>query len=85
MLKNACVLQESHTPFDQLTRRIRRQVNSAAAQMRRRTIIARQPGEQVDDWDCLVDQLAVNDSVRMTRFDCGAIGLSWTNQHYASS
>lgn len=74
-------LDQSHTPFEQLARRIHRQVNSSAAQTRRRTIIARQSCEKLDDWDCLLDQLDVEDSVRVTRLECGAVGLTWTNQH----
>ncbi|UBM24228.1 DUF1654 domain-containing protein [Pseudomonas sp. p1(2021b)] len=71
----------SATRFEQLTRRIHRQVNSSAAQDRRRTVIRRLPGERVDDWDKLLDQLEVEESVRLTRLDGGAIQLSWTNQH----
>ena len=67
--------------FDQLTRRIHRQVNSCAAQDRRRTVISRLPGERVDDWDKLLDQLEIEESVRLTHLDDGAIQLSWTNQH----
>ena len=74
-------LELSHTPYEQLARRIHRQVNSSAAQARRRTIIARQSCEKVDDWDCLLEQLDVEDSVRVTRLECGAVGLAWTNQH----
>ena len=73
--------EQSHTPFQQLARRIHRQVNSSAAQTRRRTIIARLSSEKLDDWDCLLDQLDIEDSVRVTRLECGAVGLAWTNQH----
>lgn len=71
----------SHTPFEQLARRIHRQVNSPAAQTRRRTIIARLSNEKLDDWDCLLEQLDIEDSVRVTRLECGSVGLAWTNQH----
>lgn len=37
--------------------------------MRRRTIIARQSGEKLDDWDLLLEQLDVEDSVSVTRLD----------------
>lgn len=73
-------LELSHTPFEQLARRIHRQVNSSAAQTRRRTIIARLSSERLDDWDCLLEQLDVEDSVRVIRLECGSVGLSWTNQ-----
>lgn len=75
------VLERSHSPYELLTRRIHRQVNSAKAQTLRRTIIARQSGERLDDWDSLIDQLDVEDSVRVTRLECGAVGLTWRNQH----
>lgn len=71
----------SHSPYEQLARRIHRQVNSAAAQMRRRTVIARQSGERLDDWECLLEQFDVEDSVRVIRLECGAVGLAWTSQH----
>lgn len=74
-------LELSHTPFEQLSRRIHRQVNSSAAQTRRRTIIARLESEKPDDWDCLLAQLDIQESVRVTRLECGAVGLAWTNQH----
>ncbi|CAI8960181.1 DUF1654 domain-containing protein [Pseudomonas soli] len=69
------------TRFDQLTQRIHRQVNSSAAQDRRRTVISRMPGELMDDWDKLLDQLEIEESVRLTRLESGAIQLCWTNQH----
>ncbi len=69
------------TCLEQLLQRIHRQVNSSAAQDRRRTVISRLPGERIDDWDSLLDQLEVEDSVRLTRLDGGAIQLCWTNQH----
>ncbi|WP_367301577.1 DUF1654 domain-containing protein [Pseudomonas putida] len=68
------------TPFEQLMQRIHRQVNSSAAQERRRTVISRLPGERVDDWDKLLDQLEVEESVRLTRLDGESIQLTWTNQ-----
>ncbi|WP_177410592.1 DUF1654 domain-containing protein [Pseudomonas sp. SDI] len=71
--------------FEQLARRIHRQVNSCAAQHRRRTVISRLPGERMDDWDKLLDQLEVEESVRLTPLDGGSIQLSWTNQHRCHS
>lgn len=67
--------------FERLLQRIHRQVNSSAAQGVRRTVISRLPGERVDDWDKLLDQLEVEENVRLTRLDGGAIQLCWTNQH----
>lgn len=71
----------SSTRFEQLIKRIHLQVNSSAAQERRRTVINRLPGERVDDWDKLLDQLQVEESVRLTLLDGGRIQLNWTNQH----
>lgn len=81
MFHSACVQQESHTPYEQLTRRIHRQVNSPAAQCRRRTVIIRESGELEADWDCLVEQLGAEDSVRVMMLKDGVVQLSWTNQH----
>lgn len=78
-------LEQSHTPFEQLSRRIHRQVNSSAAQTRRRTIISRLSSEKLDDWDCLLEQLDREDSVRVIRFECGSVGLAWTNQHLSQA
>ena len=71
----------SSTRLEHLLQRIYRQVNSSAAQERRRTVISRLPSERVDDWDSLLEQLEVEESVRLTRLDGGAIQLCWTNQH----
>ena len=71
----------SSSCFEKLTQRILRQVNSSAAQERRRTVITRLPEERMDDWDKLLDQLEVEESVRLLRLDGGLIQLSWTNQH----
>lgn len=71
----------SPSSFEQLARRIHRQVNSPAAQLRRRTVIVREVGERMDDWDLLIEQLGAEDSVRMTYLEDGAIQLCWTNQH----
>jgi len=71
----------SSSRFEQLIQRIHRQVTSSAAQDRRRTIISRLPSERLDDWEKLLDQLEVEESVRLTHLDGGGIQLSWTNQH----
>lgn len=71
----------SSSRYEQLAQRILRQVNSSAAQDRRRTVIARLPEERMDDWDKLLDQLEVEESVRLLHLDGGHIQLSWTNQH----
>ena len=81
MLQSACCQRDSYTPYEQLTRRIHRQVNSSAAQFRRRTVIMRQLGELEADWDCLLEQLGAEDSVRVMPLEDGVVQLSWTNQH----
>lgn len=71
----------SSTRFEQLMQRIHRQINSSAAQERRRTVISRLPDERMDDWDKLLDHLEIEESVRLTHLDGGGIQLNWTNQH----
>lgn len=80
MLQNAA-FQQPHTPYQHLTRRIHRQVNSSAAQCQRRTVIMRQAGELEADWDFLLEQLGAEDSVRVMPLEDGVVQLSWTNQH----
>ncbi|MCY1185881.1 hypothetical protein D9M73_266980 [compost metagenome] len=74
---------QSSTPFEQLARRIYRQVNSSTAQMRRRTVIQRLSGERSDDWDRLLEHLDGEESVRLMPLGDGVVQLSWTNQHPA--
>lgn len=69
------------TSCELLARRIFRQVMSPRARLQRCAVIVREPGERVDDWDQLLDQLGANDSVQLTRLECGAVRLAWTNQH----
>lgn len=66
---------------EQLARRIHKQVNSSAAQLWRRTLIVRQSGERTEDWDALLEQFDLEESVRVTRLEEGSVYLSWTNQH----
>ena len=69
------------TPFDQLACRIYRQVNSASAQVLRRTLIRRLSSERSDDWDRLLEQLNNEESVRLKHLGDGVAQLSWTNHH----
>jgi len=69
------------TPFDQLACRIYRQVNSASAQVLRRTLIRRLSSELSDDWDRLLEQLNDEESVRLKHLGDGVAQLSWTNHH----
>lgn len=72
---------QQSTSCEQLARRILKQVNSSAAQLWRRTLIVRQSSEKMDDWDALLEQFELEESVRVTRMDEGVVYLSWTNQH----
>lgn len=71
----------SSVRYEQLIRRIYRQINSAAAQERRRTVIARLPDELSDHWDELLEQLAVEESVRLVHLEGDSVQLHWRNQH----
>lgn len=75
------VARESFTPFESLLRRVHRQINSSAAQNTRHTTIARQPEESTSDWDVFLEQLELEESVRVTRIDGEVAKLKWTNQH----
>lgn len=81
MLQSACIPQKPCSPYELLSHRIYRQVNSPAAQCRRRTVITRQSGELEADWDCLLEQLGIEDSVRVIPLKDGVVQLIWTNQH----
>lgn len=74
-------IHQSSSPYELLISRIFRQVNSSAAQSRRQTIIVRQPEESADDWDSFLEQLDVEESVRVIRIEHGTARLKWTNQH----
>lgn len=74
-------LSQPVSSFDRLVTRIYRQVNSSAAQMRRRTVIYRLSEERSDDWDRLLEHLNGEESVRLLPLGDGTIQLIWTNQH----
>lgn len=74
-------LFHSSTHYEELSRRVHRQINSSAAQVSRRTVIVRRPDEQKGDWDKLIDNLDAEESVRVTRLDEESVFLKWTNQH----
>lgn len=85
MLQNvpAGAARRSFTPYQNLLLRVHRQINSSVAQLGRQTIIVRQTGESTDDWDSFLEQLDVEESVRVTHIDQGAARLDWTNQHFS--
>lgn len=69
------------TPYEKLLRRIHRQINNTTSQIGRRTVIVRQPDESPEDWDKFLEQLDIEESVRVTRMAHGSAQLQWTNQH----
>ncbi|MCF5467145.1 DUF1654 domain-containing protein [Pseudomonas syringae] len=75
------VARQPSTPFQRLLRRIYRQINSPASQNTRHTTIAKQPDESASDWDVFLEQLELEESVRVTRVERGVARLKWTNQH----
>ncbi len=77
------VVYQFYTSYERLILRIHRQINSSTAQDRRQTVITLQPGENLDDWDTFLDQLDVEESVRVTHIGAGAAHLRWTNQHFS--
>lgn len=79
--KSSAATSVPPTSYELLAHRIHRQVMSPSAQLKRRTVIERKPGEREDDWDLLIEQLSEEESVRMTRLEGGAVQLTWTNQH----
>lgn len=76
-------VSQLYTPYESLILRIHRQINSSAAQDKRQTVIVLQPGESADDWDTFLDQLEMEESVRVTHIDASAAQLKWTNQHFS--
>ena len=74
-------LFHSSTHYEELSRRVHRQINSSAAQATRRTIIVRQSGERIGDWDKLIEHLDTEESVRVRLMGDDTAHLSWTNQH----
>lgn len=74
-------LFHSSTHYEELSRRVHRQINSSAAQATRRTIIVRQSGERIGDWDKLIEHLDAEESVRVRLVGDSTAHLSWTNQH----
>ena len=81
MVFNPVPLFHSSTHYEELSRRVHRQINSSAAQATRRTIIVRQSGERIGDWDKLIEHLDTEESVRVRLMGDGTAHLSWTNQH----
>jgi hypothetical protein len=79
--QNRVFPMQPSTPFDQLACRIYRQVNSASAQVLRRTLIRRLSGERSADWDRLLEELNNEEGVRLKHLGDGIAQLSWTNHH----
>jgi Protein of unknown function (DUF1654). len=77
------VVCQLYSPYESLILRIHRQINSSNAQDRRQTVITLQPGESLQDWDTFLDELDMEESVRVTHIETGAAHLRWTNQHFS--
>jgi hypothetical protein len=72
------------TSYQEMMRRIHRQINSSSAQLRRQTVVVRQSGESEDDWDAFLERMDIDESVRVTRIEHGVARLNWTNQHQSN-
>ncbi|MCS3472482.1 hypothetical protein M2401_006246 [Pseudomonas sp. JUb42] len=75
------ITHQVFTSYQELMRRIHKQINSSDAQLRRQTVIVRLSDESEDDWETFLDQLDIDESVRVVRLEGGLARLTWTNQH----
>lgn len=66
------------TPYERLAYRIRRQIMTPRAQTARRVDISRAPSDPEEAWDSLLDQLADEEYVTMSRRNDGSVRLAWT-------
>ena len=68
-----------HTPppYELLAHRIQRQLLAPAAQLARRAVICRMPDEPEEAWLRLLDELAQEDSLTITRQQDGSVELAW--------
>lgn len=73
----------SLTSYQILVQRVHRQINSPAAQAGRSVTLQLQPGELLEDWESLLEQLETDESVRVTRAGERTANISWTNRHPA--
>lgn len=65
------------SPYELLAHRIQRQLLAPAAQLARRAVITRLPDEPEEAWLRLLDELAQEDALTITRQQDGSIELAW--------
>ncbi|PVZ13823.1 MULTISPECIES: DUF1654 domain-containing protein [unclassified Pseudomonas] len=64
--------------YEQLGLRIQKIINSTRAQSSRSALLFRQAGENPDDWERMLQEIAENDNVTLAWRDDGGIQLFWT-------
>ena len=65
------------SPYELLALRVQKQLLTPRAQLERRSVIARMPDEPEEAWLQLLDELAQEDSVTLTRLQDGTVEVSW--------
>lgn len=71
------VAYHAPSPYELLAHRIQRQLLAPAAQLARRSVISRMPDEPEEAWLRLLDELAQEDALTITRQQDGTIELTW--------
>lgn len=65
------------SPYELLALRIQKQLLTPSAQLERRAVISRMPDEPEEAWLQLLDELAQEDSLSITRQQDSSIELAW--------
>ncbi|WIX31401.1 DUF1654 domain-containing protein [Salinicola sp. JS01] len=65
------------SPYERLSRRVSRAIQSATCHRRQQLVIMRQPGETQDDWSRLMARLAREAAVSVISITADDILLSW--------
>ncbi|HFH3077160.1 DUF1654 domain-containing protein [Pseudomonas aeruginosa] len=71
------LVQHTPSPYELLALRIQTQLLTPRAQLERRSVISRMPGEPEDAWLQLLDELAQEDSLTITHRLDGSVELAW--------
>lgn len=71
------VEQHIPSPYELLALRVQRQLLTPTAQLARRAVINRMPDEPEAAWLQLLDELAQEDSLTITRQQDGSVELAW--------
>ncbi|AHY43844.1 DUF1654 domain-containing protein [Stutzerimonas decontaminans] len=78
MQGHAALSHPSHlSTYHRLVRRVNRAITTPRAQRERQANLAREPGDQPDDWDRLLDEIQQADGVAMTRRNDGSVYVTW--------